>query len=68
MKKIICIDNGGYRYLTIDKTYYTTEYKNDYYYIISDRDIKYDIDEWYPEECFNPLSEYRNDKIDKLLN
>ena len=66
--KVVCIDdNDGYNYLTIGKTYdVINEDGGEYdygYYIIDDNNIK----DWYGEYMFKPISEIRNDKINKLL-
>jgi hypothetical protein len=64
--KIICIKNIGYeRHLTIGKTYEVINISiNDDYFIIDD-----DNDGcWlYRKSYFKPLSEIRNEKINKLL-
>jgi hypothetical protein len=64
--KIICIKNIGYeRHLTIGKTYEVIKIVNNgYYYVI----IYDENDKWiYPKKYFKPLSEYRIEKINKLL-
>ena len=62
--KVKCIDNYGWLSLTICKIYevINIDYFGDYI-IIDD-----DNDKWiYPKKCFKSLSDYRNEKIDKLL-
>jgi hypothetical protein len=62
--KIVCINNRNNEYcLTIGKTYNAFDDDGDYY-IKDDDNHKW----WYSKECFKPLFEIRNDKIDKLLN
>jgi hypothetical protein len=62
--KIKCIDNkDGELYLTIDKTYNVIEDNKFNYKIINDNGYN----NWYYKEYFKPLSEYRNERIDKLL-
>ena len=60
--KIKCINNNGWEYLTVDKTYEVIEDDN-WYWIINDKGIE----DWYPKELFKTLAEMRNDKINKLL-
>jgi hypothetical protein len=63
--KVKCIDNKGFHNLTICKIYNIIyDDKDDFRYFIKD-----DINEkWgYPKRLFKPLSEIRNDKINKLL-
>jgi hypothetical protein len=60
--KIKCITNINT--LTIGKIYDIINYNNDGGYIIIN-DNGYEF--WYPKEWFKPLSEIRNEKIDKLL-
>jgi hypothetical protein len=60
--KVKCITNINT--LTIGKIYDIINYNNDGDYIISnDNGYKF----CYPKEWFKPLSEYRNETIDKLL-
>jgi hypothetical protein len=61
--KVVCINNIGQPYLTINKAYEIVTINGLYYKIISVNGYKH----WYPKEYFKPLSEIRNDKIDKLL-
>ena len=73
--KIKCIKNNGWTfnnltigktYDVIGKTYKLIEYDSDeggYYLIIDNNGDKL----WYMKEYFIPLSEYRNDTINKLL-
>ena len=50
--------------LTIGKTYDVIKYDWDgYYIIINDTDYE----NLYPKEWFKTIAEYRNEKIDKLL-
>jgi hypothetical protein len=61
--KIKCINNKDEYweyYLTLDKTYEVIEINDDNYYIINYKN-------YYLKEWFKPLSEIRNEKIDKLL-
>jgi hypothetical protein len=51
------------KYLTINKLYDTINENTNEYYIIDDGPIKW----WYDKELFKPLSEIRNEKINKLL-
>ena len=61
--RIVCKNNGDdYWDITIGKTYdVIEEYK--YYKIINDSGKE----EWFVKYWFKPLSEVRNEKIDKLL-
>ena len=63
--KVVCIKNIGHEHrLTIGKTYdiiTINEYGD--YIIIDDEGYKW----WFSKERFKPLAEYRNEKIDKLL-
>jgi hypothetical protein len=64
--KVVCINNnnGWEKWLTIGKTYdiiTINEYGD--YIIIDDNNHE----DWYPNEWFKPLSEIRNEKINKLL-
>jgi hypothetical protein len=65
--KVVCIDNEyNENYLTIGEFYeviHETIYECEYYYITDDNS-KLD---YYPKILFKNLSEYRNEKIDKLL-
>jgi hypothetical protein len=68
--KIVCVDNDimleTYRrgiYLTVGKTYDVIEKEDNLYHIIND----INNEDWYGQFRFKLLSEYRNDKIDKLL-
>ena len=61
--KVKCIEDDNNWYLTIGKTYEVI-YEDKYdYKIICDHDFEY----WYPKKYFKPLSEYRNETINKLL-
>jgi hypothetical protein len=60
--KVKCI-NSKFWYLTIGKMYDVIN-ENDYFYEIVE-DSGYS--NWYHKEYFKPLSEIRNEKIDKLL-
>ena len=63
--KVKCIDKRGYSGLTMGKTYEVMYiYDSGDYYIIDD--LYYD-GATYPKKCFKPLSEIRNETIDKLL-
>lgn len=63
--KIKCVENID-TYLSIGKTYdVIKDDKDGTYLIIDDRG---DDDYWYYKSHFKPLSEIRNDKIDKLLD
>ena len=63
--KVKCIDNNDWPdYLTIDKTYDVIEYDSDNYNIMDDN---YNSEYWYDKNRFTPLSEYRNNIINKLL-
>ena len=63
--KVQCIRNGEReKYLTIGKIYYVIDEDADEYLIIDDDD-----DEWpYIKQRFKPLSEIRNESINKLLS
>ena len=62
--KVKCIDTSCYGdYLTIGKTYeIIDEYENDYQIIDDEND-----EDWFPKDWFKPLSEIRNEIINKLL-
>ena len=64
--KAICVKKRDWSNLTIGKTYNVIrvdcEDDVDYYGIIDDG---YKV--WYEKEYFKPLSEIRNERIDKLL-
>ena len=63
--KIKCINNYGCEYfLTIGKTYDVIKETMMSYVIIDDRNERW----YYPMEYFKPLSEIRNDKIERLLD
>ena len=57
-----CIINNGY-WITFGEIYEVIEIDNDCYIIIDNINDKL----WCPKEYFKPLSEIRNEKIDKLL-
>ena len=60
--KVKCIINKGCNDLTIGKTYEVIDEIANKYLINDDRD------RWpYPKYWFKPLSDIRNEKIDKLL-
>jgi hypothetical protein len=64
--KVKCINDGGWEHhLTIGKIYEVIEIVNNgyYYVIIDDEGYKWR----YLKEHFKPLSEIRNEKINKLL-
>jgi hypothetical protein len=66
--KVVCIVNeNNWFALTIDKTYEVIKevikFNNVWYLIINDKENKY----CFPKEWFKPLSEYRIEKINKLL-
>ena len=62
--KIVCIDNKNCAFnLTIDKIYNTYDDDLCNYYMYNDGGHFH----YYPKEWFKPLSEVRNEKIDKLL-
>ena len=66
--KIKCIDEDGWVYLTNGKNYEVlnkTVCSNTSYYYLIDNNGR---ENWYETKCFKPLSEARNEKIDKLLN
>jgi hypothetical protein len=61
--KVKCIDRGFWLLLTIGKTYDVIDVTGNWYLIINDNGDK----DWYYKSSFKPLSEIRNEKIDKLL-
>ena len=63
--KIKCIENNTCLDLTIGKTYDVISISDlgKYYLIIDDENDE----SWYIKEYFKPLSEIRNETIDKLL-
>ena len=61
--KVECINKGDNIYLTIGKTYDINNYNDKCYKIINDNNK----DWYYSKEYFKPLSEIRNEKINKLL-
>ena len=61
--KVKCIRNDGWSSLTINKTYEIIDEDIYYYLIIDDIATKH----WFGKFMFKPLSEYRNDTINKLL-
>ena len=63
--KVVCVYNKYYeKHLTISKTYGVIRIGKLGNYIIIDEKGKED---WYPMEYFKPLSEIRNEKIERLL-
>lgn len=62
--KIICINEDNWRGLIIDKVYDAIGYDDDWYVIIDANNIKCK----YLKEWFKPLSEVRNEKINKIIN
>ena len=63
--KIKCIEDRGFdNLLTIGKTYDVIKVQSDGDYVIID-DLG--SENWYYKEDFKPLSEIRNDTINKLL-
>lgn len=63
--KIVCIDKKKLKkYLAIDKIYDVIKINNDGNYLILN-DLGYQS--WFPKSWFKPLSEIRNERIDKLL-
>jgi hypothetical protein len=64
--KVVCVDNKGYeKCLTINKIYeanYIDKYET--YVLTNDKDMK---NSWYVSHRFITITEYRNDRIDKLL-
>jgi hypothetical protein len=64
--KVKCIENYGFydNCLTIGKTYDVIKKDNNGdYWIINDKGEE----DWFPEDCFKLLSEYRIKTINKLL-
>ena len=61
--KVKCIENSVWENLTIGKTYVVIPEDEDWYWVINDKG-KEDL---FPIEWFKTIAEYRNDKIDKLL-
>ena len=61
--KVKCLNNGYSDNLTIGKTYEVINKFICYYDIVNDKNIVFE----YPLKWFKPLSEIRNEKIDKLL-
>lgn len=63
--KVVCIDKISVYDVTIGKTYEVLEIHKDgkFYNILDDDNYR----GWLIKDCFKPLSEYRNEKIDKLL-
>jgi hypothetical protein len=63
--KIKCINKDGWKYLTKDKIYEVIIENDGFnnYAVLDDKDCVW----WYPKECFKPLYEIRNEKINKLL-
>ena len=61
--KVVCRCNCNCNYITIGKTY-DIIYEGDQYLIIDDNGIR----GYYPKEYFKPLSEIRNEKIERLLD
>ena len=58
-----CIKNKGYLFITIGKTYEVSYIYPYDYRIINDKGNE----DWYSKKCFKPLSEIRNETINKLL-
>jgi hypothetical protein len=61
--KVVYVKNDRYISLTINKTYEVIEDGIYNYKIIFDNGNEW----WFPKIYFKPLSEIRNEKIDKLL-
>lgn len=63
--KVKCIDRGFWLLITIGKTYDAIKVTltGNWYLIINDNGDE----DWYSKSSFKPLSEIRNEKIDKLL-
>lgn len=61
--KVKCINNDYWGGLTISKTYTVITIYIHGYEIINDDNYQFN----YPKSVFIPLSEYRNETIDKLL-
>ena len=62
--KVKCIDKDGWKNLTIGKTYEVIREDEDCVCLIID-DRGYEC--WFFKTCFKPLSELRNETINKLL-
>lgn len=62
--KYICDYNWEGNF-TLGKIYDVIDYEDGTYTIIDDYGMKYN---GYPDEWFKPLSEIRNEKINRLLN
>ena len=56
--KVKCINNNGWEYLTVDKTYEVIEDDN-WYWIINDSGDEHG----YPKELFKSFSEIKNETI-----
>ena len=62
---VVCIKNKCYFNLTLGKLYDIIVLDIfDNYLLIDDKGFS----SWYPKKYFKPLSEIRNEKIDKLLD
>ena len=62
--KVVCIKNEyDKNVLTLNKKYKVIREYDEFYVIIADDNIKWP----YYKNYFKPLSEYRNEKINKLL-
>ena len=61
MKNVVCIDNFNYMYHITDGKIYNVIEEDAFFYTI------FDYKDYYPKECFKPLAEIRNEKINKLL-
>ena len=61
--KVVCIDNIGWKNLTIGKIYDVIVEEEDCYYIINDKGQE----DFFPKEWFKTLAKYRNEIINKLL-
>jgi hypothetical protein len=62
--KVVCKENDGYKNcLTINKTYDIINEKKYGYQMINDKGYIWGCS----KHCFKLLSEYRNEKINKLL-
>ena len=65
--KVACVNNKGFdKYLTKGKIYEVLEIRKDYgeYYLINNNNK---TKSYYYIEWFKPLSEYRNETINNLL-